>query len=177
MLADLSDFLTPLLRRLDRTSMGASVEARVPFLDHRLVHTAINLPLKWRSGRYTDKWILKRIAQKYLPRELIWRRKMGFPLPLTEYLAPLATPAFFAGGFCEETLGLSRRGITRMLDNWQQRTYGVFSLFGLEIWGRMSMMGESPDQITERIESLANGRRPVRTDVKAAMPQPTRIAS
>ena len=62
MLSDLSDFLTPLLRRLDRNSMGASVEARVPFLDHRLVHTAINLPLKWRIRRNTDKWILKQIG-------------------------------------------------------------------------------------------------------------------
>ena len=47
MLADLSDFLAPLLRRLDRMSMGASVECRVPFLDHRIVHRAINLPIDY----------------------------------------------------------------------------------------------------------------------------------
>jgi asparagine synthase (glutamine-hydrolysing) len=175
MLADISDFLTPLLRRLDRTTMGASVEARVPFLDHRLAHTAINLPLKWRSGRYTDKWILKRIAQNYLPRELIWRKKMGFPLPLTEYLAPLATPAFFAGGFCEETLGLSRRGIARMLDNWQRRTYGIFSLLGLELWGRMFFMGENTNQVTARIESLVNGGLGVRPRSKAATSERSRM--
>lgn len=158
MLADLGDFLTPLLRRLDRTTMGASVEARVPFLDHRLVHTAINLPLKWKVGRYDDKWILKQIARKYLPSQLIWRRKMGFPLPLAEYVAPLATPAFFADGFCEQTLGLSHRGISRVLDHWQRRTEGIFSLIGLEIWGRTFLMGESTDRITARIESLAGPR-------------------
>jgi asparagine synthase (glutamine-hydrolysing) len=177
MLADLSDFLTPLLRRLDRTTMGASVEARVPFLDHRLAHTAINLPLKWRTGRYTDKWILKRIAQKYLPRELIWRTKMGFPLPLTEYMAPLATPAFFAGGFCEDSLGLSRRGIARMLDNWEHRTYGIFSLLGLEIWGRMFLMGEDSNQVTGRIESLVNARRGVRPNATAATSEPSRMTN
>lgn len=158
MLADLSDFLAPLLRRLDRNSMGASVEARVPFLDHRLVHTAINLPLKWRTGRYTDKWILKQVARSYLPRELIWRRKMGFPLPLEQYIAPIATPAFFAGGFCESVLGLSRRGIERMLAGDRKRTHERFSLVGLEIWGRTFLMGESPDTITQRIESLAQAR-------------------
>ena len=158
MLSDLSDFLTPLLRRLDRNSMGASVEARVPFLDHRLVHTAINLPLKWRTGRYTDKWILKQIARSYLPDELIWRRKMGFPLPLEHYIAPIATPAFFTGGFCEGTLGLSRRGIERMLENDRQSTHSLFSLVGLEIWGRTFLMGESTDSITHRIESLAGAR-------------------
>ncbi|HUG04209.1 MAG TPA: asparagine synthase (glutamine-hydrolyzing) [Steroidobacteraceae bacterium] len=159
MLADLADFLTPLLRRLDRTTMGASVEARVPFLDHRLVHTAINLPLKWKIGRYEDKWILKQIARNYLPESLIWRRKMGFPLPLAEYIAPLATPEFFTGGFCEETLALSHRGIARVLDQWKLGAQGIFGLIGLEIWGRTFLMGESTDRINERIESLASARR------------------
>lgn len=154
MLADLGDFLTPLLRRLDRTTMGASVEARVPFLDHRLVQTAVNLPLQWKSGRYADKWILKQIARRYLPKKLIWRKKMGFPLPLAEFIAPLATPAFFEGGFCENTLSLSRRAIARLLENWQRSTHGTFGLLGLEIWGRMFLMGESVEQITARIASL-----------------------
>ena len=159
MLADLSDFLLPLLRRLDRMSMGASVEARVPFLDHRLGRLAVNLPLKWRTGRYTDKWILKQVARRYLPRELIWRRKMGFPLPLEQYMAPLATPAFFAHGFCESVLGLSRRGIERMLAGNRRSTHGLFSLVGLEIWGRTFLMGESADEVTRRIESLAQAGR------------------
>jgi hypothetical protein len=159
MLADLADFLTPLLRRLDRTTMGASVEARVPFLDHRLVHMAVNLPLKWKLGRYDDKWIVKQIARRYLPDRLIWREKMGFPLPLAEYIAPLATPEFFAGGFCEQTLELSRRGISRVLDEWKLGAQGIFGLIGLEIWGRTFLMGESTDRITEHIESLAKARQ------------------
>jgi asparagine synthase (glutamine-hydrolysing) len=175
MVSDLSDFLTPLLRRLDRNSMGASVEARVPFLDHRLVHTAINLPLKWRTGRYTDKWILKQVARRYLPRELIWRRKMGFPLPLGQYIAPLVTPEFFSGGFCETTLGLSRRGLERMIGRDRHRAEGMFSLIGLEIWGRMFMMGASADEITRHIEALAHkaGRRAAASPASASQPVST----
>ena len=71
MLADLTNFLSPLLRRLDRMSMAASVECRVPFLDHRLVKKAVNLPLSYRLHGSTDKWILKEIAARYLPRDIV----------------------------------------------------------------------------------------------------------
>ena len=119
MLADLSDFLSPLLRRLDRTSMGASVECRVPFLDHRLVHRAINLPLDYKVGRHADKWILKQVATRYFSGQLVTRKKMGFPLPLEQYLEPLADLEFFKNGFCEHTLGLSRRGLAHLVASWR----------------------------------------------------------
>jgi asparagine synthase (glutamine-hydrolysing) len=80
MLADLSNFLAPLLRRLDRMSMAASVECRVPFLDQRLVHYVLNTPLSYRLKGATDKWALKKIAEGYLPHDLVHREKVGFPL-------------------------------------------------------------------------------------------------
>ena len=79
MLADLNDFLSPLLRRLDRTSMGASEECRVPFLDHRLVHKAINLPVEYRIGKRANKWVLKQVAERYMPHHLVHRRRRGSP--------------------------------------------------------------------------------------------------
>ncbi len=79
MLADLSDFLTPLLRRLDRTSMANSIECRVPFLDHRLVHKAINLPLEYRVGKRASKWVLRKVAEDYLPATIRKRKKTGSP--------------------------------------------------------------------------------------------------
>jgi asparagine synthase (glutamine-hydrolysing) len=160
MLADLGDFLAPLLRRLDRTTMGASVECREPFLDHRLVHAAINLPLDYRVGRRADKWVLKQIATRHLPGGLIWRRKMGFPLPLADYLEPLARPALFTDGFCVAELGLGRRGLERCLAGWREQVYGFFGLLGLELWGRMQLMGETPAALAER---LLGGPAPLRT--------------
>jgi asparagine synthase (glutamine-hydrolysing) len=154
MLADLSDFLIPLLRRLDRTSMGASVECRVPLLDHRLVHKSINLPLDYRVGARADKWILKRIAPQYLPPGLIGRKKMGFPLPLAHYVRPLASMAFFSGGFCEEELGLHRQGLEQLLSDWQQWVYFFFGLVTLEIWGRLNFRRESIEMIGEEIRKL-----------------------
>jgi hypothetical protein len=64
-----------------------------------------------------------------------------------------------------------------MLDHWQQRTYGIYSLIGLEIWGRMYLMGEDSHQVTARIEALANARRGVRPAAKAAPPEPSRLTN
>ncbi|HMR31698.1 MAG TPA: asparagine synthase (glutamine-hydrolyzing) [Geminicoccaceae bacterium] len=173
MLADLGDFLSPLLRRLDRMTMGASVECREPFLDHRLVRTAVNLPLEYKVGRRADKWVLKQIARRYLPDSLIWRKKMGFPLPLADLIAPLANPTFLAGGFCETELGLGRRGIERLVADWQQWTFGAFGLIALEIWGRLYLRAEQPEAVTERIlqasaERGRAARRPAPAEREAA---------
>ena len=154
MLADLSDFLTPLLRRLDRTSMGASVECRVPFLDPRLVREAINLPLDYKVGRHADKWVLKQVAMRYMPKELVLRKKMGFPLPLHDYLAPLVHRDFFKGGFCESHLGLSPRGIDRLIGDWRRWIHGMFGLIALELWGRLYFMNESEEQLGRLIGDL-----------------------
>jgi asparagine synthase (glutamine-hydrolysing) len=154
MLADLGDFLTPLLRRLDRTSMGASVECRVPFLDHRLVHDCINLPMRYRVGGRANKWVLKRVADRYLPGGLVERKKMGFPLPLADYVRPLAAIDFFAGGFCERELGLNRRGLERLLDGWQRWIYAFFGLVTLEIWGRLHFRQQPVELIDEQIRRL-----------------------
>jgi asparagine synthase (glutamine-hydrolysing) len=154
MLADLSDFLAPLLRRLDRMSMAASVECRVPFLDHRIVHRAINLPIDYRVGRRADKWVLKQVAARYFMGQLITRRKMGFPLPLEQYLEPLADLEFFKDGFCEHSLGLSRRGLAQMVTSWRRWVHGFFGLLTLEIWGRLFFLGQSIEEVSGQLESF-----------------------
>jgi asparagine synthase (glutamine-hydrolysing) len=156
MLADLNDFLAPLLRRLDRTSMGASEECRVPFLDHRLVHKAINLPVEYRIGKRANKWVLQQVAERYMPNPLVHRRKKGFPSPGADYVAPYATPDFFADGFCQAELGLDRRGFERMLGDWRRSPTGLFSLVTFEIWGRLHLRGEP----LESVEAWTAGFEP-----------------
>jgi asparagine synthase (glutamine-hydrolysing) len=73
--------LQGLLRRLDNSTMLCSVEARVPFVDHRLVELLDGVPFEWRMGS-TFKEPLKRIFHDLIPQEIIERKKIGFPVPL-----------------------------------------------------------------------------------------------
>ena len=155
MLADVTNFLSPLLRRLDRMSMAASVECRTPFLDHRLVRTALNLPLSYRLHGRTDKWVLKEIASRYLPRNVVYRPKVGFPLPIKDYLAPLASPEFFVNGFCLEVLELHRRGLFDVIGRWDQNVHGFFNLLALEMWGRLFVMDQSVDEMSDQVQRVA----------------------
>jgi asparagine synthase (glutamine-hydrolysing) len=158
-LGDLRNFLTPLLRRLDRMSMGASIECRVPFLDHRLVHKVINLPLAYRVSRRVDKWVLKQIAARYLPAHFVTRKKMGFPLPLPDYLAPLAHPDLFSNGFCSEVLSLSPKSIQAFIASWRRSPFAFLNLVSLEIWGRLFILQEPLAQIDETVAKLEHKYR------------------
>jgi asparagine synthase (glutamine-hydrolysing) len=151
MLADVTNFLTPLLRRLDRMSMAASVECRTPFLDREVVRLAVNLPLAYRLRGRTDKWVLKEIAARYVPRSIVHRRKSGFPLPVRDYLRPLARPEFFDDGFCLDFLGMRRAGLQEAISGWDRNVDGFFNLLAVEIWGRLFFLGQSVDLVNDRI--------------------------
>jgi asparagine synthase (glutamine-hydrolysing) len=155
MLADVTNFLTPLLRRLDRMTMAASVECRVPFLDHRLVEMVSNVPLSLRLRGRTDKWVLKAVAADYLPRDIVHRKKVGFPLPVADYLAPLAREAVFDDGFCLQRLGMHRAGLMEAVVDWRANVNGFFNLLALEIWGRLFFFRQTVDEVNDHVRRTA----------------------
>jgi asparagine synthase (glutamine-hydrolysing) len=75
-----------ILVKLDRATMGVSLEGRVPFLDHRIAEFVWRLPLSLRVRGTEGKWILRQILYRYVPRELVERPKFGFGIPLHSWL-------------------------------------------------------------------------------------------
>ncbi len=132
-----------LLTKVDRMSMAASLEARVPYLDHRLVEFAFSLPSSLKLKGSTGKYILKKAAAKNLPKEIINRRKMGFGVPLGPWfrkeLRPLLVDILHSEKF-------QKRGyfnIARTEELLQEHLSGkkdhhllLYGLLTVELWHR-----------------------------------------
>ena len=142
LLADLGSWLPDnLLERGDRMSMAASLELRPPLLDHRLVELAFRLPsdVKVRSGQ--TKWVLKEVARRYLPAEIVDRRKVGFRVPLDAWFRTSLRDSVRdrltgSGSFVADTF--DRRAISDILDRHESGTFNeeirIWTLMSLEVW-------------------------------------------
>jgi asparagine synthase (glutamine-hydrolysing) len=83
---DMKTYLVELLMKQDQMSMAASIESRVPFLDHRLVEFAAGLPQRMKLRGLTTKWVLREAVRELLPADILSRKKMGFPVPFGMWL-------------------------------------------------------------------------------------------
>lgn len=113
-----------ILVKVDRASMAVALEARVPFLDHRVVEFAASLPLKLKLANGVGKWLLRQVLYKYVDRRMVERPKQGFGVPIADWLrGPLRE-------WAEELLGepaLSRCGLFNtgvIRDAWTQHLAG-----------------------------------------------------
>jgi asparagine synthase (glutamine-hydrolysing) len=108
-----------LLMRVDKMSMGVSLEARVPFLDHKFVELALGIPERVKTRNGVLKSILKKSVRNLIPKELIDRGKQGFGVPIHEWFATRLGQFTREqlDHFCRETDFLDPIQVKRLLDD------------------------------------------------------------
>lgn len=151
--ADVSTYLQELLMKQDQMSMAASIESRVPFLDHPLAEWAGTLPLSMKLRGTTTKWILRAAMKGRLPDEILKRRKMGFPVPFGAWVRGAWRQLLgeYITGPRPRARGLfAPQALDRLV---QEHLAGVnhserlWALLTFEIWARIFLDGEAPDPI------------------------------
>jgi asparagine synthase (glutamine-hydrolysing) len=121
----------------DQMSMAASIESRVPFLDHGLVEHVLSLPARAKLRGFTTKAILRDALAGLVPREILERKKLGFPVPLARWFRGPHWPAL-------QELVLSPRS----------RARGLFETRALEQLAQEHLLGRADH--AERLWLLAN---------------------
>lgn len=130
-----------LLMRVDKVTMSESLEARVPFLAHRLVEFTMDIPMEWKVKGNTPKYLLKKAVEGLIPDEIIYRKKMGFGAPMSQWLkgefgkkieSALLRSALLDRGFFkrEYIAGLCRDHRAERRDN----SLYIWTLFNLTAW-------------------------------------------
>jgi asparagine synthase (glutamine-hydrolysing) len=130
-----------LLERGDRMSMAASLELRPPLLDHELVELAFTLPSSLKVRGRCTKWVLKEVARRYLPHEVVDRRKVGFRVPLDNWFRTDLRDSVWdrltgADSFVGQIF--DRKAVTELLKRHGTGRFSeearIWTLMSLEVW-------------------------------------------
>ena len=151
---DTKTYLHELLMKQDQMSMAASIESRVPFLDHELVEFAARMPERMKVRGMTTKYVLRKAMTGVLPPEILTRRKMGFPVPVGAWLRGpykyvlddlvLGERAIARGLFDPAAL---RRLVASHTSGEANHSERLWSLINLELWQRLHLDGEPVDDL------------------------------
>jgi len=158
--ADLKTYLHELLMKQDQMSMAASIESRVPFLDHKLVEFSTALPDRMKLRGWTTKYVLREAMKGLLPEAILRRSKMGFPVPLGRWFRQAFRPLLdeFVVGKRTTARGLFQpnflqRLVQEHVAGTADHTERLWALVNFEMWQRHFLDGEplkgAPPQIEE----------------------------
>lgn len=149
-----------LLMLTDKMTMATSLECRVPFLDHRLVETAVQIPQQLIMKQGQLKYLLKQSLRDLLPSSVLDRKKRGFGAPLGAWLKQELAPLLqlFINRQSVEARGLLHwpvieTTLQQHLSRKEDHTDHLLALLNLEIWCRLYLDGQSAEQLSETIRT------------------------
>lgn len=149
----------------DRASMAASVEVRVPFIDKEIIKRAMQIPGKFKIKNGTSKYILKKAAEKFLPKEIVYRKKASFGAPIRSWISNdlkemvddlLSKESITARGFFHYPV--IKKIIEDDRNGREDNAYRIYQLLTLELWCREYVDKGQTEAIVglKPIESLDN---------------------
>jgi len=146
----------------DQMSMAASIESRVPFLDHHFVEFSTRVPERLKLRKGEGKYILKKAVEDLLPRNIIYRKKMGFPTPLKQWLLDPRADILYAALRAPNGLlaaYIDRSGLDQLIERHkggqEDATDRIWRLLNLQLWGDVFLTGKRE----HRWEGLFTGAR------------------
>jgi asparagine synthase (glutamine-hydrolysing) len=142
--------LRVLLHANDNMSMGASVEARVPFLENGLIDFGLHLAPEAKRHRGVTKRVVKAAAEDLLPRDIVHAKKIGFGMP-QQFLTGYA--ALLDGGLVQEWFKWGRRERPHLDRVLEQKAGLTGKLVSLELWAQIHFNGQHPSQLAERMRA------------------------
>ena len=177
---DIKTYLVELLMKQDQMSMSASIESRVPFLDHVLVEFAARLPDRLKLRGFTTKRILREALRGLLPDEILTRKKMGFPVPFGQWTRgrwqPVVRDVLLDRRTRERGL-INPTAVERLLGAHRDGTTAggdaIWALVNLELWYRTFIDGDG-------VQTLSNPARmpePRTTEPRTSNPEPRTTGS
>ena len=159
--ADTKTYLHELLMKQDQMSMAASIESRVPFLDHPLAEFAARMPERMKLRGMTTKYVLRQAMTGRLPDEILSRKKMGFPVPVGSWFRGswrhlldefvLSERAMARGLFAPDAV----RRLVHGHVAGENHTERLWALLTFELWQRIFLDGEDPAAIRMRPTAAA----------------------
>jgi asparagine synthase (glutamine-hydrolysing) len=159
---DIHSYLIELLMKQDQMSMAASIESRVPFLDHELVEFTARIPAEYLVEGLAGKFILKQAVEDILPRSIVYRKKMGFPTPWEYWLAGPEMDnlqRFLLEPRTTERNLFRPEAVQRLFAEHRakSRDHGnrIWRLLNLEIWQRIMIDGEPIEEVSIQHPSTA----------------------
>jgi asparagine synthase (glutamine-hydrolysing) len=150
--ADIKTYLHELLMKQDQMSMAASIESRVPFLDHKLVEFTAKMPTRMKLRGRDTKWILREAMKGILPEEILNRPKMGFPVPMESWLKNEFNS--FVNEYVLSERVLNRgifnpdfvRELTAKHNKGEDHANQLFRLINFEMWYRIFIENEGVEK-------------------------------